>query len=362
MIELYVWGACWDLPSVDSGCLAVITYLQIFAADDWGLIKCNNPALSPTGELPLLKDGTEWFAGLENIIKYLKKKEINGEQHLTVKQKAESLAFLSLLQDTIYNALLFSWYGDLKNFVQVIRPMYGKLLPLSVRYILPIQMRNVAEARLEKYGAFESLHEVDENHKIYQIARRSYKALSEKLGEKDYFFGSSPTTLDAIVYGYLALHLYPELPSPILSVILKTEYSGLSRFCDRMKSSQILQTPLKILPDFSLPSLFTGFLLSRRIWFINRYWKPVKSDKSKVEKSPAQIDFERKRTIAICGAIIFMTVYVIWNGIITIEIVADSKKEEEIENRHEDNADGSENDDFDDDDFDDDDFDDEFDV
>ncbi|CAG8662010.1 7231_t:CDS:2, partial [Ambispora leptoticha] len=240
---------------------------------------------------------------------------------------------------------LFSWYGDLKNFVQVIRPMYGKLLPLSVRYILPIQMLNNAKTRLEKYGIFESLYEVDENYKIYQIARKSYKALYEKLGENNYFFGSSPTTLDAIVYGYLALHLYPELPNPMLSVILKREYSRLSQFCDRMRSSQILQTPLKILPTFSLPSLFTGFLLSRRTWFIDRYWKPVESDKSKVEKSSAQIEFERKRTIAICGAIIFMTVYVIWNGIITIEVVDDSKKEDTDDQQ----ADDAENDeDFDD--------------
>ncbi|KAG9293878.1 hypothetical protein G9A89_019216 [Geosiphon pyriformis] len=321
MLELFIWGSSWDLPSIDPACLAIITCLQIFFSDEWGVIECNNPGLSPTGELPVLKDGNEWFAGFDNIIKHLSKKGLEANQDLTAQQKAESAAFSALMQNFLYDAIIFEWYCDLKNFVQAIRPLYGKLLPLSVRYVFPIQARNNAKARLGKYGIpdkGEPNIAVDQNHKIYKSIRRTYTTLDQKLGEQDYFFGSSPTISDGIAYGYLALHLYPDLPNPTLSNILKTEFPQLSQFCDRMRNKSS-QKPLTKLTTSNLPSLFSIFL-SPREWFVNSYWNPAKKEKPKEEKSPAQIDFERKRVIAITGAMLLMVGYIIWNGIISIEI------------------------------------------
>jgi sorting and assembly machinery component 37 len=49
MFTLYVWGPNWDLPSIDPGCLTVIVYFQLLVSEEWGIIECNNPNISPTG-------------------------------------------------------------------------------------------------------------------------------------------------------------------------------------------------------------------------------------------------------------------------------------------------------------------------
>lgn len=123
MFTLYVWGPGWDLPSIDPGCLTVIVYFQLLVSEEWGIIECNNPNISPTGidlfqsfiiircyiilknhiikfstsqgELPVLKDGVEWIAGVNNIIRYMKRKGFDADENLTTRQNADSVAQVS---------------------------------------------------------------------------------------------------------------------------------------------------------------------------------------------------------------------------------------------------------------------------
>ncbi|CAG8816077.1 24260_t:CDS:2, partial [Cetraspora pellucida] len=91
MLCLYIWGSSWGLPSIDPACLSVISYLQL-VSDEWKVIECSNPNVSPTGELPILKDGLNWITGVHNIINHLKKNGLNADENLTDKHKADSLA------------------------------------------------------------------------------------------------------------------------------------------------------------------------------------------------------------------------------------------------------------------------------
>jgi hypothetical protein len=47
------------------------------------------------GELPVLKDGVEWVAGVNNIIKHMKRKGFDADENLTAEQKADSVAQVS---------------------------------------------------------------------------------------------------------------------------------------------------------------------------------------------------------------------------------------------------------------------------
>lgn len=47
---------------------------------------------------------------------------------------------------------LYTWYADTTNFVKNIRPVYGQLLPFPSRYLVPIQLKKNAKARLTKYN------------------------------------------------------------------------------------------------------------------------------------------------------------------------------------------------------------------
>ncbi|CAI2171521.1 11502_t:CDS:2 [Funneliformis geosporum] len=264
MFTLYVWGSGFDLPSIDPGCLTVISYFQLFVTEEWCIIECNNPNLSWTGELPVLKDGVEW--------------------------------------------------------VTAIRPLYGRLLAFPINYFIPGQMREIAKSRLEKYGIVSVGDRdflVDKDLEMYKIIRKSYDVLLNKIGNEEFFLGNKLSTLDIMIYGHLAVHLYSDLPNPNLAIILNTEYPRLARFCELMKN-RLSESEIVKLPANDLPSVFTGIFSSPRTWFNNTFWRTRNVEKMP-EKSQAEKDFERKRLISITGAVLFMVIYVVWNGIIRIE-------------------------------------------
>lgn len=49
MLDLYVWGSAFGLPSIDAECLAIITYLHnSLSSTDWRLIPSNDASVSPS--------------------------------------------------------------------------------------------------------------------------------------------------------------------------------------------------------------------------------------------------------------------------------------------------------------------------
>ncbi|CAG8546001.1 8706_t:CDS:2 [Scutellospora calospora] len=323
MLCLYIWGSHWGLPSIDPACLSVISYLQL-VSEDWNVIECCNPNVSPTGELPVLRDGLNWIAGVHNIINHLKKNGLNVDENLTNKQKADSLAFTSYIEECAYDVLLFTWYVDSKNFVEVIRPLYAGLLSFPMQYFIPTQLRDFAKERLTRHG-IESVGDtgflMDKSTKLNKIVHESYDVLQKKLGDNEFFFRDQPSSLDVMAYGYLALHKYSELSNPDLATIFNTEYPRLARFCERMKN-YLSSRPISKLPATDLPSFFSGLFSSPHTWFNRNVWKTYNVEGIKKEKSEAQIKFERKRNLSIFGAI----------GFVEKEIVDEVDYEEDSEN------------------------------
>ena len=56
---------------------------------------------------------------------------------------------------------------------------------------------------------------------IYAEAEKCLTTLSVRLGDQDFFFGSHPTSFDAVVYAYLAPLLKAPFPKPVLQNYLK---------------------------------------------------------------------------------------------------------------------------------------------
>lgn len=178
---------------------------------------------------------------------------------------------------------------------------------------------------------------------MYQLARDTYGILQSQLGDKQYMFGDrynhtdhksiqylfdfcSPTTLDCIVFGYLALHLYPDLAHRRLQHILKNEYPKLASYCDRINNLLFKDNAIESAPVENMPSLWRTFVNNPSGFFssvkddVVSYMGSTTDDEHKPEKSSAQVDFERKRIWSIAGGVTFFLAYVIYNGILSIEI------------------------------------------
>lgn len=162
---------------------------------------------------------------------------------------------------------------------------------------------------------------------MYQLARQTYNNLQTLLDDKEYMFGNNATTLDCIVFGYLSLHLYPDLAHKRLQHILINEYPQLASYCDRIKTLLFSdQQHIESEPSQDIPSLWktfvnnpTGFLGTVKDDVVS-YMGTTEGEDKKKEKSKSQIDFERKRIWSIAGGITFFLAYVIYNGIVSIDI------------------------------------------
>ncbi|ORX75290.1 hypothetical protein K493DRAFT_271961 [Basidiobolus meristosporus CBS 931.73] len=333
VFELYTWGPGFELPSLDPLCLTIETYLNLTNAS-WVANECNNPSASPSGELPLLRDGKEYICGVNNILTYLSKQGLDLSKSLNDQQKAETLAYSALVNDRLMDGLLYAWYGDQENFTQITRPTYAKLLPLALRYYTPVTLRKTALTKIEKYGFPKEEGKKPKKEavapEIYELVRDHYRVLSKKLGEQQFFFGDSPTTLDAVVFGQLALHYYPELPNARLATMLKEEFPNLGQFCDRVRGLAFSK-PVEKSSSLDTPSPLSGLLGSPVSWFKNNFLIRFTGTKEAAPKTPEQEEFERKRFLSIFGAAWFMIAFVVYNGIISIQTVEAEDEDDDEE-------------------------------
>ncbi|RKP26546.1 hypothetical protein SYNPS1DRAFT_27773 [Syncephalis pseudoplumigaleata] len=366
-LTLYSWAGRWGLPTVDPFCLGVLAYLSLSEAE-WSTYNANDPTLSPSGELPLLKVGEhQLVAGSEDIIRQLQTMGYDLDAALTKEEQAEAIAYRTMVEHVLYEAQLYEWFMVEDNFVEVVRPMYSRMSPIYTRYIVPIRMRNAAKERLaqaeynkyktSKEGGSSSSSEVDAADKkaapseatklppqMIARVRDCYNALLAKLGDQMYMFGEKPSSLDAVVYGHLALHLYADefRHATLRSILSADEYRRLEAYCYNIRavSELTMPTPLATCPP--LPSTLSGILaLPGRVLFggdgwraIREYWSSWRGRETATDAkrtgqadvmSPEERGFNRRRWLSILGGIGLMVGYVLWHGLVRIEFASDDE-------------------------------------
>ncbi|KAG2220841.1 hypothetical protein INT45_010903 [Circinella minor] len=348
-MQLYVWSPALNAPSIDPKCIIIQAYLRLLKVD-FTVVHANDPQYSPTGELPLLKDGSTWIAGVDRIISHLAKRGLDGNRDLSPEEKAEYLAYSALVQEKLYDCLLFTWYADMTNFIKNIRPTYAKILPFPSRYLVPIQLKKSAKARLAKYNVeikdddkgapqneVEEMKELQRSgwHYMYRLVRETYGILDSQLDDKQFMFGDRPTTLDCIVFGQLALHIYPNLSHRRLQHILTTEYPRLAQYCDRIKNLYFSSEQPQSEISEDVPSMWRTLWNNPKAFLSNikddvtSYMGNQEEDGEKKEKSQAQLEFERKRIWSIAGGVTFLLAYIIYNGIVSVEFGEEEEEEYE---------------------------------
>ncbi|KAK6361764.1 hypothetical protein TWF730_005479 [Orbilia blumenaviensis] len=274
-IELHVWNRAFGLPSLDPECLAAIAFLSSAIPQDlWVLVESNNSSVSPNGSLPALKNGSQWVGGFDAIVLYITSQgsedyDIDG--NLSQSQRAQAVAYRSFIRKTFLPIVSLSLYVTSKNWVNVTRPLYSTFLKFPIQYEIPHThharataltahltslIRDIAaeESRpLQPVStAFASITTTADKSKSQEketIATRvrlrnlladSLDPIQEKLARQNYFFGgTSPTTIDCLLVGYLSLLLYPDLSSPWAKEILQQEFSSIVSYIDRLRHAYL---------------------------------------------------------------------------------------------------------------------------
>lgn len=230
MIKLYQYEPVWGLPNASPFCMKLETYLRMaqlpFVSPQFSL---PNMGHAPKGKLPYIKDGSKPLADSTLIIDYLK--TTYGERldgWLSAEQRAVALAFQRLMEENLYWAVVYTRWMEPQGWAATKEAFFGKL-PAPLRWIIPALARRGMRRQLNGQGM--GRHSAEE---IHAIGQRDITALAEFLGDKPYFMGSEPCSLDATAYAFLANILW----APVVSELLLhgEKYPQLEAYCWRMRS------------------------------------------------------------------------------------------------------------------------------
>ncbi|KAG6032731.1 hypothetical protein E4U41_007155 [Claviceps citrina] len=194
MLDVYIWGPAFGLPSIDPECLALLLYMQNAlpggGGDDdddvWRIIPCNDPSVSPSNLLPALNHNGRWTSGYLPIVEYdtkrrarcgNNKKNSNSNNHdthegLSPAQQADATAYCAFLTANAAPLVYLSLYVSAANWSTTTRPAYSSLLPFPLTWTLPPLIRAEAIGRAEHLGLAELDTDFDPNGGLHLTAGR----------------------------------------------------------------------------------------------------------------------------------------------------------------------------------------------
>ncbi|XP_039946712.1 metaxin-3 isoform X3 [Hirundo rustica] len=232
-MELSCWGGDWGLPSLHPESLTVMAYAK-FSGAPLTVNTITNSWRAPKGDLPVLVSEDIVISQPAKILNFLRKQKYNADYDLSAKQGADTLAYIALLEEKLLPALLHTFWVEAENYCSVTKPWFASRIAFPLSLYLPGKMSREALNRilLTKGGPpLYSLTEVEAQ--IYRDAKECLNLLSKRLGTSQFFFGDTPTTLDAFVFGFLAPIYKVCFPRVQLQEHLK-QLSNLCRFCDEI--------------------------------------------------------------------------------------------------------------------------------
>lgn len=213
-MELEIWSPDWQLPSVDIDCLYILAYAQF--SNVKLEVKCtNNPFKSSSSTLPVFQHYKHRITDINQILDYFKSKGHDADGALSSKDKAEIVAYQTMLREKLYPAIQYTLWVDDQNRMEVTRPWYWKHIPFPFHFFYPGKFQNKADALISVIHPDVEDIKLKESY-IQAEAEACISHLATRLAgtQGPYFFGPAPSSLDALVFAYLG----PLLRAPLKNV------------------------------------------------------------------------------------------------------------------------------------------------
>ena len=226
MIKLYQFPSCWGM-NVSPFTLKLETWLKL-SKINYQTIPITNPARAPKGKLPFIEDEDGHRIGDSSlIIDHLKRtRQIDPDHELTERERAEAISLQRLFEHHFYFIGIYSRWIDPAGW-EVVRPEFFRFLPIGLRQLIPGLLRRRVRKMLHEEGL--GRHSQEE---IYAMGRADLRAVSVLLGNRPYFFGNGPTTIDAIAYGFLANLYFVPVETELKKI--GQDYDNLRLYCERL--------------------------------------------------------------------------------------------------------------------------------
>jgi len=208
------------------------------------------------------------------------------KKNLSLNEQADQSSFIGYISESLYNCQLFNWWAQDENYQLFTHRIYASKVSFPLNFYVPYKMRSSIIQKLQ----FND-YTPDNAEMVYEKADEIYKSLSIKLGDKNFFFGDSPTTLDAVAYGFLISQSAASLPQANLRNHI-LNYHNLVDYCNR------------------ITTLFFGSEVKANLVYVPH----LKTSKKKPTKSPERIKNEKfDQFIFIGGLAILIYFAYSWN-------------------------------------------------
>jgi len=228
MITLYQFAPVWGIPNLSHFCVKVETYLRMTGLE-YDIIE-TLPLKAPQGKLPYIEDKDNKIADSRLILQYLQQQYGHSlDESLTELEQATAKSWQRLIEEhlywlSMYTRWLYSdanWQHNKQAIFHVLPVFVRDGVALIYRYLIKKQIYGQGTGRLSKEA-------------IFSLAREDVIALAVFLGDKEYFMGKTPTSIDATVYGFLVNIIGCPIESPLKAAAL--EQRQLVAYCQRMQN------------------------------------------------------------------------------------------------------------------------------
>lgn len=227
MLKLYGFGPAFGLPDASPYVVKVDAYLRFAKVDYKFLFGLEHLRNAPKKKLPYIDDNGELIGDSEFILEYLKTKGADLDYWLTPEQAAVAHLVTKSLDENLYWCLIQSRWVDDDTWVHL-KKQFFENQPFPLKQLLPGIIRKGQLKSIQKQG-----HGRHSSEEILHIANKTFASMEALLGDKQWFMGDQPSSLDAGAYGHLACFINATLDNPFNEAA--RQYIGLKDYCERIR-------------------------------------------------------------------------------------------------------------------------------
>lgn len=204
VITLHQPPPAWGMPSLSPFAAKVETYLRM--VDLPYRVRGGDPRKAPKGKVPWIDDDGRVVADSSDIIDHLKATHGDPlDADLSAEQRALGLLARRTVEEHLYWVLIYARWIEDEGFARN-KEYFKKLLPPIIGdFLIHRVIRRSVARNLHAHGV--GRHARDD---IYRRGDEDLTALSVLLGDKPYFLGERPTSVDASIHAFTSgLWMHP---------------------------------------------------------------------------------------------------------------------------------------------------------
>ncbi|MEJ2399513.1 MAG: glutathione S-transferase C-terminal domain-containing protein [Gammaproteobacteria bacterium] len=213
--------------------LKLATWLRM-AGLPFDFVTANDPGKGPKGKSPWIEIGDVRMGDSSLIIEYLEDRfDINLDAELDSQQRALALVVQRMLEEHYHQCFehqLFFGQGGEERLQE-----FASSLPIPLRWLVPTVLKRAFLKQLYERGMGRHAEDV-----IIDQGKADLAALAELLGDKPYFLGDQPSSIDACVFGFLGVSFYVNGDNPLYRY--GASFDNLMRYCERMRARYFPET------------------------------------------------------------------------------------------------------------------------